>query len=196
MGKFSNMLYMIDLLNTGNKYSIKDLSERIGVSERMIRYYKEEIEKNGIYIESFKGPGGGYFLLDKVKNYTNINKYDLQLLENVKSTLKNTKFEFNDEIEEFVEKCNNMYNISSETSKFISNIEINENNKIASIIQEVIKKGNKLEIIYKNLDGSLLDRVIYPLQFFKFKEKEYVTAFCDLRKDIRHFEISRIVKIK
>ena len=43
MGKFSNMLFMIDLLNTGNKYSIKELSQKLGVTERMIIYYKEEL---------------------------------------------------------------------------------------------------------------------------------------------------------
>ena len=37
MGKLSNMIYMIDLLNTGNIYTLKELSERIGVTERMIR---------------------------------------------------------------------------------------------------------------------------------------------------------------
>lgn len=59
MAKISNILYMIDLLNTGNVYTIKDLSEKIGVTERMIRYYKNEICNNGIAIESFKGPNGG-----------------------------------------------------------------------------------------------------------------------------------------
>ena len=80
MGKLSNMMFMIDLLNTGNIYSIRELSEKLGVTERMVRYYKDEIAKNGIYIESFKGPNGGYFMIDKLKNYTNINKYDIQLL--------------------------------------------------------------------------------------------------------------------
>ena len=83
MGKLSNMLYMIDLLNTGNIYSIKELSEKIGVTERMIRYYKNEICNNGIIIESFKGPNGGYFMIDKIKYYTSINKYDIQLLDNI-----------------------------------------------------------------------------------------------------------------
>ena len=83
MGKLSNMIYMIDLLNTGNIYTIKELAEKLGVTERMIRYYKNEICSNGIAIESFKGPNGGYFMIDKIKNYTSINKYDIQLLENI-----------------------------------------------------------------------------------------------------------------
>ena len=77
MGKIANMLYMIDLLNTGNIYTLKELSEKIGVTERMIRYYKDEICNNGIAIEFFKGPNGGYFMIDEIKNYTSINKYDI-----------------------------------------------------------------------------------------------------------------------
>lgn len=91
MAKISNILYMIDLLNTGNVYTIKDLSEKIGVTERMIRYYKNEICNNGIAIESFKGPNGGYFMIDKIKNYTSVNKYDIQLLKNVRDFLNSVK---------------------------------------------------------------------------------------------------------
>ena len=86
------MLYMIDLLNTGNIYSLKELSQKIGVSERMIRYYKNEIYNNGIIIESFKGPNGGYFMIDKIKNYINVNKYDIKLLESVSIFLLENKF--------------------------------------------------------------------------------------------------------
>ena len=46
--------------------------------------YKNEIYNNGIIIESFKGPNGGYFMIDKIKNYINVNKYDIKLLENSK----------------------------------------------------------------------------------------------------------------
>lgn len=91
MAKISNILYMIDLLNTGNVYTIKDLSEKIGVTERMIRYYKNEICNNGIAIESLKGPNGGYFMIDKIKNYTSVNKYDIQLLKNVRDFLNSVK---------------------------------------------------------------------------------------------------------
>ena len=93
MGKLLNMMYMVDLLNTGNIYSLKELSKKIGVTERMIRYYKNEICNNGIAIETFKGPNGGYFMIDKVKNYIHVNKYDIQLLEKICSFLSHNTFE-------------------------------------------------------------------------------------------------------
>ena len=62
MSKISNVLTMIELLSSGKKHSIKELSEKLEVSPRMIRVYKDEIEKAGIYIDTIKGPYGGYVL--------------------------------------------------------------------------------------------------------------------------------------
>ena len=62
MSKISNVLTMIEYLSTGRKYSISELSEKLEVSPRMIRVYKDEIEKAGIYIDTIKGPYGGYVL--------------------------------------------------------------------------------------------------------------------------------------
>lgn len=196
MGKIANMLYMIDLLNTGNIYTLKELSEKIGVTERMIRYYKDEICNNGIAIESFKGPNGGYFMIDEIKNYTIINKYDIQLLDNVKHFLSENNFKYVDKYEEFLDKAKKMYSIYEEKSKYIANVDTTSSDVIEKIIKSAISKNEKVDIVYNNVDGSQHRRIIHPLYLFKYKENYYVTAFCELRNDIRHFEIKRIVNIK
>ena len=196
MGKLSNMLYMVDLLNTGNIYTIRELSEKIGVTERMIRYYKDEICNNGIAIESFKGPNGGYFMIDKVKNYTSINKYDIQLLNNIYNLLLYSDFKYTDKFKEFLDKAKKMYSIYDEKSKYISNINLNTPGEIEKLIETAINKNDKIEIIYNDIDGSKSKRIIHPLHLFKYKNNYYVTAFCELRKDIRHFELKRIVDVK
>ena len=196
MGKIANMLYMIDLLNTGNIYTLKELSAKIGVTERMIRYYKDEICNNGIAIESFKGPNGGYFMIDEIKNYTSINKYDIQLLDNVEHFLSDNNFKYIDKYEEFLDKAKKMYSLYEEKSKYIANVDITSSEMIEKIIKSAISKNEKVEIVYNDVDGSQHRRIIHPLYLFKYKENYYVTAFCELRKDIRHFEIKRIVNIK
>lgn len=35
MSKISNGIQMLNYLNTGNKYSVKELSEKIGITQRM-----------------------------------------------------------------------------------------------------------------------------------------------------------------
>lgn len=47
MSKISNVLNMLMYLNTGRKYSISELAEKLEISERMIRVYKEELESAG-----------------------------------------------------------------------------------------------------------------------------------------------------
>ena len=81
MSKVSNVLTMIELLNTGRKYSIKELSQELEVSERMIRVYKEELDKCGIYVDTIKGPYGGYVLNQSVRMpLRKFNKKDFELL--------------------------------------------------------------------------------------------------------------------
>ncbi len=62
MSKVSNVLTMLEYLSSGRKYSIKELAEKLEVSPRMIRIYKDELEKAGIYVDTIKGPYGGYVL--------------------------------------------------------------------------------------------------------------------------------------
>ena len=57
---------MIQYLSSGKKYSILELSDLLEVSPRMVRVYKDEIEKAGIYIDTVKGPYGGYVLNQNV----------------------------------------------------------------------------------------------------------------------------------
>lgn len=67
MSKISNVLLLLQYLENGRKYSIKELSDKLEVSERMIRLYKDELEKAGIYIDTIMGPYGGYVLNQNIR---------------------------------------------------------------------------------------------------------------------------------
>jgi predicted DNA-binding transcriptional regulator YafY len=67
MSKISNVILMLQYLENGRKYNIKELSEKLEVSERMVRVYKEELEKAGIYIDTIMGPYGGYVLNQSIR---------------------------------------------------------------------------------------------------------------------------------
>ena len=81
MSKISNVLTMIEYLSSGRKYTIAELSEKLEVTPRMIRVYKDEIEKAGIYIETIKGPYGGYVLNQNInvpKRFITPNEINLR----------------------------------------------------------------------------------------------------------------------
>ena len=77
MSKLSNTLTMLQLLSTGRKYSIQELSNILEVTPRMIRVYKEDLEKAGIFIDTIMGPYGGYVLNQEIKIDT--NRYKVKL---------------------------------------------------------------------------------------------------------------------
>ena len=55
-------------------------------------------------------------------------------------------------------------------------------------------KSNKtsLKILYRNLKQEWQERIIHSLQIFSYDNKVYVTAYCELREDIKYFEMNRI----
>ena len=66
MGKINNVLAMLKILESGQKYSVQDLANKLEVSKRMVKMYKNELEKAGIYLETIYGPYGGYVYNKKI----------------------------------------------------------------------------------------------------------------------------------
>ena len=62
MSKVANMLNMLQTLKDGQVHGIRELAEKLEVSERMVRQYKQELEQVGIYLKSTTGKYGGYQL--------------------------------------------------------------------------------------------------------------------------------------
>lgn len=194
MSKVVNVIYMLDLLKTGNKYTIKELSEKIGVSERMIKYYKNELENIGIYIDSVQGVFGGYVYNAKGANFNQITKYDIDLMNYISLYLKNNNQTQSGKFDLLLNKFTNIYNIETEKSKFImlSNNNLDVDNKF---LEKCIELKSRLEINYEDITGTIQRRIIHPLYLFEHKKVKYLTAYCELRADIRHFELNRIKKI-
>lgn len=192
MGKISNAIQMLNYLNTGNKYSVKELSQKLEITERMVRYYKAELEKAGIPIETFMGPNGGYYIINTSNQYNQFNKYDLQLLENIFEILNKSEYEYIDKYKKLVDKIKYSSDTIEEKSKYFLDNSIEDSSLLYSTLNDAIINKKRLPILYKNLNQEWQERYIHPLQIFKYNDVYYVTAYCELRDDIRHFEINRI----
>lgn len=196
MGKISNAIQMLNYLNTGNKYSVNELSVKLGITERMVRYYKAELEKAGIPIETFMGPNGGYYIINIKNQYHHFNKYDLQLLENINTELEKIGYENIEEYKKIIDKIKFSRDIEEEKSKYFLDNGSLYKSELYSVLNDSILNKSAIKILYKNLNQEWQERNIHPLQIFNYDKKMYVTAYCELRDDIRHFEISRIKLIK
>lgn len=85
MSKVANMLNMIQILKDKQIHSIQELSEKLEVSERMIRQYKIELEQVGIYLKSYTGKYGGY----QFEENNNFLKIENEVKEKMYVVMKN-----------------------------------------------------------------------------------------------------------
>ncbi len=183
MSKLSNTLLLLSYLQNGRKYSINELSEKIEVTPRMIRSYKEELEKAGFIIETIYGPYGGYVLKkNNILVSSTFNEYDLEAVENLKRENPTSQY-----LEILLDKIKMILeNRSEPTTK--------QDMNIYNILSRAIKEKRKVEIEYDSLEKGLNLRTIQPLELFYLKDGFGVAAFCEKKKDLRHFELKRIQK--
>jgi predicted DNA-binding transcriptional regulator YafY len=195
MGKLSNTLTMLELLSSGKKYTIKELSERLEVSPRMIRVYKEELEKAGIYVDSIRGLNGGYILDNKqLIPQRNFSKYDIQLLENVYQLIENNnQFKLNKEYLNLIDKIGGIYHSTRKKGDINVYFDADEKKKY-NTLGKAIKEKRKVLINFLSADGTARDRIIHPCDMFYYDNSWYISAFCELRNEIRHFRLERILK--
>ncbi|MBO5095930.1 MAG: WYL domain-containing protein [Bacilli bacterium] len=187
MSKISNVILMLQYLENGRKYNIKELSEKLEVSERMVRVYKEELEKAGIYIDTIMGPYGGYVLNQSIRIPTRkFTNEDYKFLHTLKVSEKDKE-----RLEIIADKVHGVYFDSKN-----ENLELKDEIKISyNILMRAIKEKRKVKINYYSYKHGNLDRIIRPYDMFLYNSGWGCAAFCELRNDLRHFELKRINKI-
>ncbi len=193
MSKLSNTLTMLQLLETGKKYSISELASILEVSERMIRVYKEDLEKAGIYIDTIMGPYGGYVLNQSVR--MPVRKFKLKDASLLDKYIKNE--EDKDAKEKLIllqDKIKGVFIGSKKEDKQLNLTE--EIGKRYNVLTRAIKERRKVKILYYSYGKGENERVIDPIEMFLFQDGWYCAAFCEKRQDMRHFELKRIINFE
>ena len=192
MGKISNVLTMMQLLSTGRKYSIDELSKKIEVTPRMIRFYKEELDKTGIYIDAIRGPYGGYVLNQSIRiPQRKFNSNDVKLLNVIADQ---TNDDLKDALIVLTDKVKGIYQGSREEAKELE-LKGDVLDKY-NLMNRAIKEKRKVKILYFSYNKGENERTIRPLDMFLYEEGWGVVAFCEVRNDLRHFDFKRIIKFE
>jgi predicted DNA-binding transcriptional regulator YafY len=63
-------------------------------------------------------------------------------------------------------------------------------------VRLAIRTERKLRIAYVNADGKRSSRMVWPFALTFFDRARVVVAWCELRKDYRHFRTDRIASLK
>ena len=187
------MLKMIKILKDEKIHNMKDIAEKIEISPRMVKQYKNELEQAGIYIESKRGINSGYSLNKE------LNNIDIGLTYQELIKLKEIEQYFNEnqDFKKIIGKIIESYekNINEADLKKINRIQelgkINLKDTYLSL-RKAINRKNKVKIKYYSNDSGLNDRVIHPAEMFYYLEEWYVAAFCEKRNAIRLFKLNDI----
>lgn len=200
MSKFSNILKMIILLKSRGKMKAKELSEVLEVDERQIRKYRDDLEMAGVHIESLRGIDGGYVIkgFDHLMNL-DISEDELFALNLENTQLKDAGFIYYNELSFLIDKLNSLkkeYKTEENQIQYFvkSTPEINSDNerKKGLDINYSIITRSKIRIKYFSLSSGEKIRIIHPYAVISYKNSLYVVSYCENKKEIRDFKISRI----
>ena len=186
MSKFSNMLLMIEYLKTGRKYNVKELSEKLEVSQRVVREYKLFLEEAGFTIDTIMGPYGGYVLKKDINNpILKISDKDYETLKKINLKLQNS------DLDNIINKIKvNLLNEENKNTSIISN---DDELKVYNSLSKAIKYNNKVRIKYYNLQHGESIRTIYPLGLYLFQDEWWCSSYWEEKDDMRQFHICRIL---
>lgn len=63
------------------------------------------------------------------------------------------------------------------------------------LIRKAIRLEKKLQLTYQDVNENFSQRVIWPLALGFFDQVRILIAWCELRKDFRHFRTDRIIEL-
>lgn len=188
VSKISKNIKMLDILSSGKVYSCKKLAEMLEVTPRTIRQYKDELEKEGIYIENIMGKNGGYRLCSKVEVPSILfNRNDTVKIDSLIDKLDNNDRKILEEIKDKI-------NIYCRLVDGTINITDFEKEKI-DIIQNAIANNALITIEYYS-KGQKKTWDVLPIQIYMYESMiMIVVRYSDDPEDIRHLNLKRIEKI-
>lgn len=187
MSKVGNTLTMLKLLESGQKYTVKELADKIEVNPRMIKTYKEELEKCGIYIDSIRGRYGGY-VYHKHHNYdVSFDFFDVDAIESILFKLDKNERK---KVDITLEKLRSIVIYSADEKRNIK-IDKEDLRKKYDFISKSMQ--NKSELIFKFHNKV---RRFLPYSFTFYKDFIYVTGYSKDEEDIKTFNLSGIKDLK
>ena len=190
MSKISKNIKMLDILSSGKKYTCKQLAEILEISPRMVRLYKDELEKEGIYIDTFLGKDGGYQLRSKIDIPSILfNQNDIEIMD---KAIKSCRDE--EELGNLINLKQKIVNYCKLINQKVDFLE-EEKRQILDDIQKSIIRKQSIKIKYYS-KGMEKQREVYPKQIYKYDNLIMVVVqYSEDRNDIRHLNLNRIDKI-
>ncbi len=197
MSKLSNLLRMIQLLRVRGQWHISDLAEKLEVSERQIRQYKQDLQEAGVFIASQRGPDGGYTLAgETLLPPLALTREERRAAEHLKSVIQGDRsFLYRDEALIALDKLTGGRGGESMALFGVEKVSVEheKEQRYYQKIEEAIVARQKLNMTYYALSkDEALRRIIHPYHLLKSEGAYYVVGYCELREELRIFKLIRI----
>lgn len=195
MSKLSNALRMMEILHSNGKTKIAELSNLLGVNERMVRNYRTELIQADIMIDSDRGPDGGYSLnRNSFLHIRNITKEELEALKFVITEQLSKDSMYAKTLEIALDKLRAARKIEMDEKRYmyfvhrsLPNYESSEEKQKFLKLQQALSEQRKIQITYRFSQGELTKRVIEPYGFVHYNEFFYTVAKCNWKQELRVF---------
>lgn len=204
MSKVSNALSMLALLKSRGQMNRNEIAEELECDKREISRYKNDLQMAGVRIREKRGKYGGYVL--EGKDYLlslDLTDGEYLALNTAKELMKHKELVPYEDFKNALIKINSLKNKHEDFSfskLYIKNtkshFDYNKERKIWLDINASIITNKKIELEYGSVEDKLTKRIIWPYGLYQYDGAMYFVAFCELRKEIRQFKLSRIKEYK
>ena len=149
------------------------------------------LEEAGIYLETIRGPYGGYVLnRDVVIPNLKYSQRDIDLIDACISKIRENQL--TEELKGLKDKIN--YSIIDNQNKNEKILTDDEIIKKYNIFSKAIKYNQKIKIKYQNLQHGISTRTVYPLSLYLFQGEWWSSCYWEEQEDMRQFHLTRILE--
>ncbi|MGL5755873.1 MAG: helix-turn-helix transcriptional regulator [Paraclostridium sp.] len=205
MAKIDNMMSILWMLNSDEKVTAKQISEKLEINIRTVYRYVDALSASGVPIIADTGHNGGYTLLNNFVEAPLFFDIEEQTAlfhaamiakesgyfsgEKLDTATSKLKMYSNQEQEKIIEQ----HLVSLEV---ISPIGKPSMDLLLKKLEQKIVNELSVEIEYRtSSEEKSKRRCIDPYGIVYWKSNWYVIGFCHLRNDIRSFRVDRIITI-
>lgn len=206
MPKIDNILAILWMLNSSEKITAKQISERLEINIRTVYRYIDTLSTSGVPIISETGHNGGYTLLNNFIEAPLFFDFEEQTsLFHAAVFAEGAGYYGGEALNRAISKLSKYSNQEQETkiNQRLTSLEVMSRLSSLSIepllkeVEQAVADGYSVKILYlKNGEEQSTYRLVDPYRIIYWNNNWYVIGFCHLRNDIRSFRVDRIESLK
>lgn len=210
MGKFSNMLKILSLLQTEDILTTNEIANYLNISQRNVKAYIQTLKEANIPIRGISGRSGGVYLSEDYYLYPpRLDKKEYEALLLAEDILtKENGFVYEGEYKTALSKIKWAMGMTAPRIGYLGSdaniysqgpFDICDDSMVKNRLlytRQAIKNRNRLRLLYYTPNKKELKwRDIDPYGIINRNFSWYLVGYCHLRSDIRVFKVIRIKEL-